>query len=130
MPANRARRLYPGSRRRTPPSKNIADALLRCVGFVHCFHLFIFEEFTMPNWASHRLTLSGPHAEIMRFRNTCIGVAPEEDSDKECFDLGALVPMPPVIVATLKGRSAEAKQAAVDATGFESWHDWCIAHWG
>jgi hypothetical protein len=84
----------------------------------------------MPNWASNRLTLSGPHAEIMRFRNTCIRVALEEDSDKECFDLGALVPMPPVIVATLEGRSAEAKQAAADATGFETWYDWCIAHWG
>ncbi len=60
----------------------------------------------MPNWASNRLTLSGPHAEIMRFRNTCIRAAPEEDSDKECFDLGALVPMPAMIAATIEDRSA------------------------
>ena len=73
----------------------------------------------MPNWVSIRLTLSGPPAEIMRFQNTCIRATPEENSDDECLDLGALVPMPAKIVATLDDDSAAAKQAALDATGFE-----------
>jgi hypothetical protein len=98
--------------------------------FVHCFYLFILEEFTMPNWVSIRLTLSGPHAEITRFQNTCIRATREEDSDEESLDLGALVPMPAAVIATLDDHSAAAKQAAFSATGFESWYEWRINHWG
>jgi hypothetical protein len=66
----------------------------------------------------------------MRFQHTCIRATPEENYDEECLDLGALVPMPAEIVATLGDDSAAAKQAALDATGFEDWYDWCVAHWG
>jgi hypothetical protein len=84
----------------------------------------------MPNWVSIRLTLSGPRAEIMRFQNTCIRTTSDDDSDEESLDLGALVPMPAVIMATRDDRSDAAKQAALSATGFEDWYDWCVAHWG
>jgi hypothetical protein len=84
----------------------------------------------MPNWVSIRLTLSGPHAEIMRLQNTCVRATPEEASDEQSFDLGALVPMPAAIVATLDDHSAAAKQAAFNATGFEDWYEWRINHWG
>jgi Ferredoxin-like domain in Api92-like protein len=84
----------------------------------------------MPNWVTNRLTLSGPHAEIVRFQNTCIRATLEEDSDGESLDLGALVPMPAVIVATLDDHSTAVKQAALEATGFEDWYDWRLHHWG
>jgi hypothetical protein len=71
----------------------------------------------MPNWVSIRLTLSGPHAEIMRLQNTCVRETPEEASDEQSFDLGALVPMPAAIVATLDDHSAAAKQRRLASFG-------------
>jgi hypothetical protein len=94
------------------------------------FHPSIRQTKTMTNWVSLRLTLSGPAAEIDRFRQTCIRPASDQGPDQHTFDLNAFVPMPSMISATLDDNSATAHNAALAATGSEDWYSWRLAHWG
>ncbi|MBQ0819487.1 hypothetical protein KBI52_04520 [Microvirga sp. HBU67558] len=85
----------------------------------------------MPNWVTNRLTLSGPPAEIDRFKSTCIETRNRDDRSETHFDFNCLVPMPPEIAATFDDQnSPQLKAAAAEATGFDHWYDWSNHHWG
>jgi hypothetical protein len=73
----------------------------------------------VPNWCANLLRVSGPAADVRRFRDACRGSAPDWDhtgsGTSQAFSLNALVPVPPDIL-----------RAGFDSAGY----DWCIAHWG
>lgn len=84
----------------------------------------------MPNWAINRLILSGPTAEIERFRTTCIRLQRGHDTREINLDFEAIIPMPPAILATLDDRSSAASDRARAATGFDDWFNWSLVSWG
>ncbi|MBM6583843.1 hypothetical protein ILT44_26950 [Microvirga sp. BT689] len=84
----------------------------------------------MPNWVHTRVHLSGASEHIAAFRKACIRPITDEDGQPIGFDFGSLLPMPAAAKATLQDRSEEARQQAIQATGYESWYDWRCDNWG
>jgi hypothetical protein len=82
----------------------------------------------MPNWAFHRMFITGPAYEMQRFTDTCIRA--QRDDDEISLDFEAIVPMPDVIARTRDDDSCEAQHQARLTTGYDSWWDWSLAHWG
>lgn len=85
----------------------------------------------MTNWVTNRLVLTGPADEISRFTSTCIRLQEGEGDTVIGFDFGALVPMPPEVMATLSHDLTPAQEAdTMAATGFKNRHGWRLYHWG
>lgn len=107
----------------------------------------------MPNWCMNKISASGAEADIAALK----ALVTSEDS---VFDFQKIVPMPALLRHTCSGSRSfevdgetvtlntwyvddpvnilddgarpftEAEQAELDAIGYDSWYEWCLAHWG
>jgi len=82
----------------------------------------------MTNWVSQRMFIAGPAYEMQRFTENCIRA--QRDDTETSLDFEGIVPMPDVIARTMDDRSREAELQARLATGYDSWYEWSLAHWG
>lgn len=80
----------------------------------------------MPNWIKTTCTITGPEADIERFKEACFYLAPTEEENG--IDIERVLPMPEGIKATTISGTKD--EALIASTGYSNWHDWSIANWG
>jgi Ferredoxin-like domain in Api92-like protein len=76
----------------------------------------------MPVWVANRLEISGPEAELERFRDECFTM--EAEGPRLNFD--KLIPMPDAIRSSTDGGGMEAD----GSFRFPDWYIWNCEHWG
>jgi len=70
----------------------------------------------MPNWCSNTLRVTGPGADVLRFKLQAVGLSPWDGAGEEnILNFHSLVPAPPKVLA-----------AGYDQTGYH----WERANWG
>ena len=80
----------------------------------------------MPNWCNNGITIDGPYETLVKFKEV-IEQSDEANNEADAF-LQTMVPMPAVLVETIKGTGDEKQTTFVD--GCNNWWDWRIKNWG
>ena len=74
----------------------------------------------MPNWCMNKLTVTGPEADVQRFKEMAVGQSPwlrpgERPEEPNVLNFHSLVPIPDEVLA---------------AGYADAGYDWEVAHWG
>lgn len=86
----------------------------------------------MPNHCFNRITISAGNTDSQNLAVLVDSLKNEEE--ETCFDLNAIVPIPPELENIGWGEAEELNEI-VSAKykrdyGANNWYDWCVLHWG
>jgi len=87
----------------------------------------------MPNHCTNRVTVEGPQ-EVIDWMKAAVREE-KEDGTVEPFSANKVIPMPAVLVGTVKSSKPNPEEqakndAALKACGYDNWYDWCCQNWG